>query len=159
MFFLWKGLLFSVVASAVAVKTRRQIFPDLLTPDGLMPLMPTLFGSEEPKPIKLNKSWDLKPQIRKDAVRKLVRWGPFEVLGISKPNVVFFHYQKLLGADKLCKEGGEWIPEDPPSMDPIGKVITATLSNGFCQDCTVLAGKADLAFENGTRADISSGVS
>jgi hypothetical protein len=29
---------------------------------------------------------------------------------------------------------------------------------GFCSNCTILAAKADVVFENGTRADIASGV-
>jgi hypothetical protein len=33
-----------------------------------------------------------------------------------------------------------------------------TLTEGFCTDCTVLAAKLDLVFENDTRADIVNGV-
>jgi hypothetical protein len=43
-------------------------------------------------------------------------------------------------------------------MDPMGTVITAALADGFCKDCTVLAGKQYLTYADGTRADINSGV-
>jgi hypothetical protein len=87
----WATLLLPLAVSSAAVKTRRQITPELLaqliSPDGLMPLMPNLFGIEEPQHVPSDKSWDLKPQIQKTATRKLIRWGPFEILGIPKVNV------------------------------------------------------------------------
>lgn len=43
-------------------------------------------------------------------------------------------------------------------MDPLGTVFVATLKDGICQNCTVLAGKVDLEFEDGRPADISGGV-
>jgi hypothetical protein len=43
-------------------------------------------------------------------------------------------------------------------MDPDGFPFGKTLDGGLCTDCTMLAGKADVVFENGTRADIANGV-
>jgi hypothetical protein len=44
-------------------------------------------------------------------------------------------------------------------MDPNGFSAIKLLSKGaMCTDCTVLAGKLTVVFENGTRADVSSGV-
>jgi hypothetical protein len=44
-------------------------------------------------------------------------------------------------------------------MDPGGFSTFKLLTKGsMCTDCTVLAGKMSIVFENGTRADISSGV-
>ena len=44
-------------------------------------------------------------------------------------------------------------------MDPNGFSQMRVLSDGaLCTNCTVLAGKMDIIFENGTRADISGGV-
>jgi hypothetical protein len=43
-------------------------------------------------------------------------------------------------------------------MDPNGISFIKNIEGGFCKDCTVLTAKADVVFENGTRADISSGV-
>ena len=40
----------------------------------------------------------------------------------------------------------------------MGYVISKVLRDGICKDCTVIAGKTDLTFENGTRADIGAGV-
>jgi hypothetical protein len=44
------------------------------------------------------------------------------------------------------------------AMDPNGFPFTRTMDGGFCTDCTVLAAKVDIVFENGTRADIANGV-
>lgn len=43
-------------------------------------------------------------------------------------------------------------------MDREGNVIMRSLKDGFCSDCTVLAVKTDLIYEDGTRVDISNGV-
>jgi hypothetical protein len=44
-------------------------------------------------------------------------------------------------------------------MDPNGYSMMKSLAaNALCKDCTVLAGKMDVVFETGTRADISGGV-
>ena len=45
------------------------------------------------------------------------------------------------------------------SMDPNGFNAMQTTTGGLCSDCTVLASKIDVIFENGTRADVSTGVS
>lgn len=44
------------------------------------------------------------------------------------------------------------------TMDPDGFNVMNTIKGDICQDCTVLAVKIDVVFENGTRADVSSGV-
>jgi len=43
-------------------------------------------------------------------------------------------------------------------MDPNGIGLVKRLSTGFCKDCTVLSGKVDVVFGNGTVAGISNGV-
>jgi len=43
------------------------------------------------------------------------------------------------------------------SMDPNGFSVMKMVT-GFCKDCTLLSGKSDVVFANGTRADISAGV-
>jgi hypothetical protein len=45
----------------------------------------------------------------------------------------------------------------PLQMDPIGTQIARQVS-GFCTNCTVLYTKAELRFENGTRATVEHGV-
>lgn len=45
------------------------------------------------------------------------------------------------------------------SMDPIGHVISQLLHEGLPKDVTVIAGKSDLVYADGTRADLSTGVS
>jgi hypothetical protein len=44
------------------------------------------------------------------------------------------------------------------SMDPDSFNVMHTVADGLCKDCTVLGTKMDVIFENGTRADVSSGV-
>jgi hypothetical protein len=44
-------------------------------------------------------------------------------------------------------------------MDPNGINVVRRIDGGFCKNCTVLAGKTTIVFENGTRADITKGVS
>jgi hypothetical protein len=43
-------------------------------------------------------------------------------------------------------------------LDREGNVIMRSLKGGFCSDCTVLAIKTDMVYEDGTRLDISNGV-
>jgi hypothetical protein len=43
-------------------------------------------------------------------------------------------------------------------MDPQGHLISMMPSDGICKDCTILAGKADVTLEDGTRADIKDGL-
>jgi hypothetical protein len=43
-------------------------------------------------------------------------------------------------------------------MDPNGIGLVKRLSTGFCKDCTILSGKVDVVFANGTKAGISNGV-
>ncbi|KAF2671000.1 hypothetical protein BT63DRAFT_477559 [Microthyrium microscopicum] len=77
----------------------------------------------------------LNPLIRKDASRERMWFGPYTL-----PSVKAFHMTGM-----------------PLQMDPSGVQITRPLT-GFCSNCTVLYGKANLFFENGTRATASSGV-
>jgi hypothetical protein len=44
------------------------------------------------------------------------------------------------------------------SLDPTGLALIHTVKEGLCKNCSVLAVKMDAVFENGTRADVSSGV-
>ena len=99
----------------------------------------------------------VKPQLRATATRKKVRYGPFKLpankIGASKPGEGGGHAPK----------GGPINPLDiltgQKPMDPNGFSQMRVLSDGaMCTNCTVLAGKMDVVFENGTRADISGGV-
>jgi hypothetical protein len=47
----------------------------------------------------------------------------------------------------------------PKPMDPNGIDVLRRIMGGFCKNCTVIAGKITIVFENGTRADITQGVS
>jgi hypothetical protein len=44
------------------------------------------------------------------------------------------------------------------SQDPSGYNVMNQVKNTVCKDCTVLAVKMDVVFENGTRANVSRGV-
>jgi hypothetical protein len=39
-------------------------------------------------------------------------------------------------------------------MDPDGFLVSKMIRDGICSDCTVLSGKADLTFEDGSPAGI-----
>lgn len=55
---------------------------------------------------------------------------------------------------KAAKSGGGL---SGGTMDPNGYSVVGSMSN-ICKGCTVLAGKVDVVFENGTRADLQSGI-
>jgi hypothetical protein len=44
------------------------------------------------------------------------------------------------------------------AMDPEGFQVSKTIKEGICKDCSILSSKIDAVFENGTRADLTSGV-
>jgi hypothetical protein len=44
------------------------------------------------------------------------------------------------------------------AMDPEGFQVSQTIKEGICKDCSILSSKIDAVFENGTRADLTSGV-
>jgi hypothetical protein len=63
-------------------------------------------------------------------------------------------YQKASVGDY---EGAMAIMNSIP-LDKEGNVIVRSLKDGYCSDCTVLAVKTDLVYEDGTRVDISNGI-
>jgi hypothetical protein len=96
------------------------------------------------------------PKIRSTATRKIIRYGPFKLPANT-------------GTDTKPKEGGHEHGNSPKSpfdillgktsMDPNGFTTMRILSDDtMCKNCTVLAGRMDVVFENGTRADVSRGV-
>jgi uncharacterized cupin superfamily protein len=43
-------------------------------------------------------------------------------------------------------------------MDPNGFLLSKMVDGGICEDCTVLAGKAEITYEDGSPAGIDNGV-
>ena len=43
-------------------------------------------------------------------------------------------------------------------MDPDGFIVSKMIGDGICKDCTVLTGKAEITYEDGSRAGINNGV-
>ena len=89
-----------------------------------------LFSSKVEKPGTVI---DIKPRVRQDAKRQLIRFGPF-----------------TLPAAKNVTQRGQ--PSNPletlnKPMDPNGAVLAFQIKEGVCTDCTILAGKADVVFE------------
>jgi hypothetical protein len=79
-------LLLPLAAHAAIISFRQTEIPtDLLLP-------PYLFGSlgGPPPLIKHESIRSLQPQISKQAKRKLIRWGPFEIPGMPGVNVCIF---------------------------------------------------------------------
>jgi hypothetical protein len=105
---------------------------------------------------------ETKSQLRKTATRKLVRYGPFKVPASTgeakKPTEGHAHGgtgTPAMGAGAFPLE----IFTGQKPMDPNGFSTMRILADGaMCTNCTVLTGKMDVVFENGTRADIKSGV-
>lgn len=97
-----------------------------------------------------------KPNVRQTATRKLIRYGPFKLA----PN------KGTKSKDAGHNHGGMGgnpaefldILLGKTSMDPAGFTTMRVLPDSMCRDCTVLAGKVDAVFENGTQADFSNGV-
>jgi hypothetical protein len=58
---------------------------------------------------------------------------------------------------KSGQELGALLSAQKP-MDPNGFMTTKRVAGGFCSNCTVIAGKSTVVFENGDKADISKGV-
>jgi hypothetical protein len=116
----------------------------------------------------------VKPQLRATATRKKIRYGPIKLpankIGASKPEVGGGHSHGGATSEMDGKSGIGGAPKGLPfnpldvltgqrAMDPNGFSQMRVLSDGaMCTNCTVLAGKMDVIFENGTRADISGGV-
>ncbi|KAF2669196.1 hypothetical protein BT63DRAFT_253692 [Microthyrium microscopicum] len=58
----------------------------------------------------------------------------------------------------MASSGGHSHGKAGGAMDPNGTPFNQPTTGGYCTDCTVLAAAMDIVFENGTRADIASGV-
>jgi hypothetical protein len=97
-----------------------------------------------------------KPQVRSTATRKLIRYGPFKL-------------SALQGDKPVGESGGHAHGTTSPSgildillgktaMDPAGITTMRVLPDSMCSDCTVLSGRIDAVFDNGTRAGFSDGV-
>jgi hypothetical protein len=98
-----------------------------------------LFGGKLTAPERIV---DVQPRVRQDAKRQQVRFGPFTLPAMK---------------DKVAGHGGLLEMLNKP-MDPNGYIISLTVKDGICKDCTVLAGKADITVEDGRRADIVDGI-
>lgn len=151
-------IFFPPLAAHAAVIGSRQ---STETPADLI-LPPYLFGSlgGPPPLIKHESIKSLQPQLSQQAKRELIRWGPFDIPGMPGPNVrhLFPCSPRILGLLTYnVQDTRDW--DGQMSMDPIGHVISQLLHEGLPKDVTVIAGKSDLVYADGTRADLSTGVS
>jgi hypothetical protein len=76
---------------------------------------------------------NIEPQLNPGAVRQIIRWGPYTLLGSKAKRPSGFR------------------------LDPNGDGFNEQLG-GICSDCMILAGSTYLTYENETVADIGSGV-
>jgi hypothetical protein len=117
-----------------------------------------------------------KPKLRTTAKRDIIKYGPITLpankdADMPKMDGGHSHDMGSMGGSGGSPKGGS--PKGGASggltdmlalisgskpMDPNGFGLVKRLSTGMCKDCTVLSGKTDVVFENGTRADLSSGV-
>jgi hypothetical protein len=123
---------------------------------------------------------DAKAQLRPDAVRKIIKYGPFTLpgnkgeakmdgghahgsggMGMSgapaAPPKTGHEGMNMGGAPPAKPKGGA----DPLAalgsgkpMDPNGVGLVKRLSTGICKDCTVLAGRTRVVYANGTLAEL-----
>lgn len=91
-----------------------------------------VFGSMNANPVKKE---NMNQLMRKDARRERIWFGPYTLPAVTAPH--------LSGM--------------PLQMDPSGTQLAKRVT-GFCTNCTVLYGKANLYFENGTKATAEHGV-
>ncbi|KAF2674468.1 hypothetical protein BT63DRAFT_474211 [Microthyrium microscopicum] len=78
----------------------------------------------------------LKPQVRQGAKRHIAKFGPYTLTGKGQPKP-----KKLIN-----------------SLDPNGQAFIELTSDGMCSNCTILAGKPGLLFEDGSPAGPAQGV-
>lgn len=76
--------------------------------------------------------------------------------GTDMPGAEHVHGDKPAEPKSKLSEMLDMMKNKP--MDPNGMGLVKRLSTGFCKDCTVLAGKVDVVFANGTKAGINNGV-
>jgi hypothetical protein len=89
------------------------------------------------KPLKPVKAEILQPLLRQDAERVRYFFGPLDIFGKEERKA-----NKTAPNAKITSEG----------------MVFSHQLTGFCTNCMVLTGKADIHFLNGTRATISHGV-
>jgi hypothetical protein len=127
------------------------------------------------KPVNIE---EIKPRIRSTAKRQYIRYGPITLPASKVCLSSSYTPRKKQDTINSSKDGGASAGQHSHegsgsmsggmsgssaggiglAMDPNGFPFTRTMDGGFCQDCTVLAAKIDIVFENGTRADIANGV-
>jgi hypothetical protein len=167
------SLILASMAAAAAIESRQ--LNSMLS--GMVGLMPGTNGVVT----------DAKAQLRPDATRKIIKYGPFTLppnKDTGEPKMEGGHAHgsggsgmSMSGASPAAapKSGGSAPPAIPKSgggvadsgassllsskpMDPNGVGVVKRLSTGMCKDCTVLAGKTTVVYANGTKAELSNGV-
>lgn len=115
---------------------------------------------------------DAKAQLRPDAKRTIIKYGPFTLTANKEVEA-----PKMDGSHSHGGGGGMSTATTPPKkesgglsdllasfsaagkpMDPNGVGIVKRLATGMCKNCTVLAGKTTVVYVNGTKADLNNGV-
>jgi hypothetical protein len=96
-----------------------------------------------------------KPNVRQTATRKLIRYGPFKLNANTGAKSNAGHNHGGMGGNPA-----EFLDIllGKTSMDPAGFTTMRVLPDSMCRDCSVLAGKVDAVFENGTQASFENGV-
>lgn len=96
------------------------------------------------------------PKVRATATRKLIRYGPFKLpanTGAKKAESSHSHGAPTSTAGALDVLLGK------TAMDPNGFTTMRILSDdSMCRNCTVLSGRMDIVYDNGTKLGISQGV-
>jgi hypothetical protein len=167
-------LFLAPLAAAAVIESRQSTLNSMLS--GVVASMPGADGVVT----------DAKAQLRPDATRRIIRYGPFTLppnQDTDAPKMEGGHSHGSGGGGMsmggatpaaLPKSEGGAPPTNPKSgggqasatlglltgkpMDPNGVGMVKRLSTGMCKDCTVLAGKTTVVYANGTKAELSNGV-
>ncbi|KAE9982516.1 hypothetical protein EG328_010798 [Venturia inaequalis] len=178
------SLLLAPFSNALPVIESRQSLPAWLS--NIMPPTSTLMGfAGSMIPAQEGTITSAEPLLRKTAKRDIIRYGPFTLpanKGTDMPaEGGHMHGSAPPAPSKVGESKGDDMPgmagggaEKPAApksginqimdllknkpMDPNGLGLVKRLSTGFCKDCTVLSGKVDVVFPNGTKAGINNGV-
>lgn len=98
--------------------------------------------------------------MRKDAKRQIVRYGLFTLPPAKNTSISGAHAghaaPESKGKGTLLDILGGAMAQKP--MDPNGVALVKRSKPVFCKYCTVLAGEVRVVFEDGSKADVQSGV-
>ena len=142
------ALIGAATAAAAVIESRQSDTNAMLS--GLALMAPAIEGVVR----------SAKSQLRKEATRQVIRYGPFGLLAAkntSGPAAGHAHG----GSSESPAAGGAMgsalggLAGLAKPMDPNGIGVLKRLKTGVCKNCTVLTGEINVLFENGSPAGVN----